>query len=160
MMAKNELPFFTAYGPKRRLKHRDPGEPFVQQHFRDQCNINKIMERYERTGVMAGPQGRGGRPMFGDVSMIGDYQNALQTVSDANEAFESLPAEIRKRFDNNPAALVDFVKNPQNRDEAIELGMLPDPRPPASGSEPRDNDSGLKKADSGVPEPDSGNPKE
>jgi hypothetical protein len=37
--------------------------------------------------------------------------------------FMSLPAKIRSRFQNDPGAFLDFVQNPENRDEMIELGL-------------------------------------
>jgi phage internal scaffolding protein len=39
----------------------------------------------------------------------------------------ALPAQIRSRFDNDPAKLIDFLENEQNHDEAIKLGLVNPP---------------------------------
>ena len=36
-----------------------------------------------------------------------------------------LPAKIRRRFDNDPTAFIEFVQNPSNKSEMEELGILP-----------------------------------
>jgi hypothetical protein len=36
----------------------------------------------------------------------------------------ALPADLRARFSNNPEELINFLDNPENKDEAIRLGLL------------------------------------
>ena len=36
----------------------------------------------------------------------------------------ALPAKIRARFDHDPNALLQFLNDPINRDEAIEIGLI------------------------------------
>jgi hypothetical protein len=36
----------------------------------------------------------------------------------------ALPAKIRARFDHDPNALLQFLQNDQNRDEAIQIGLI------------------------------------
>ena len=36
----------------------------------------------------------------------------------------ALPAQIRSRFENDPAKLIDFLDNSENLDEAIKLGLV------------------------------------
>lgn len=52
----------------------------------------------------------------------------------------TLPPEIRTRFDNDPGKLIDFVADPDNRQEAQELGIVnpaPEPaKPPEVPPEP------------------------
>jgi phage internal scaffolding protein len=42
----------------------------------------------------------------------------------AEDEFDALPAQIRARFENEPANLIDFLSNEQNRDEAEKLGLV------------------------------------
>ena len=51
-------------------------------------------------------------------------------VMAADDAFMALPANIRERFNNDPAELVDFVSDDRNRSEAIDLGLVPPPAKP------------------------------
>ena len=43
----------------------------------------------------------------------------------AQDMFESLPADIRTKFGNDPGRFLDFVEDPQNEEELIELGLKP-----------------------------------
>jgi len=45
-------------------------------------------------------------------------------VMKIGQSFRELPAEIRNRFRNDPEELLRFTENPQNRDEAIKLGLI------------------------------------
>lgn len=93
----------------------------AQQQFKDECDINVILDRFNVTGqlpIAALP------PEFGDFSGVSDYQTALNAVLDAQEAFDSLPARVRERFANDPAAFVDFCLDEANKDEMAQLGLL------------------------------------
>jgi phage internal scaffolding protein len=93
----------------------------TQQQFRDECDINHILERFNITGQLpvAGLQ-----PEYGDFSGITDYQSALNAVMAAQDSFLELPARIRARFDNDPALFVDFASDEANRDELKAMGLL------------------------------------
>lgn len=99
----------------------------TQQHFKDECDINKIMQRYQVLGTplvdpMVQPSGE---PLFGDFSDLPTLQEAHNKLIEANEMFMSLPSSIRKRFGNDPIAFVDFCQNEENVAEMRELGILP-----------------------------------
>lgn len=104
-------------------------EVLTKQEFAEECDINHIMKRYENFGVL--PEAREGG-LFGDFSDAPDFMAAQQLVVDATNAFMSLPAKIRARFDNDPAKVLAFVADPSNREEAIRLGMI-DPPPVKEG---------------------------
>nr|WAE43330.1 MAG: internal scaffolding protein [Microviridae sp.] len=96
-------------------------ESKTQQHFADEVNINSIMERYAKTQVIDVPELQG---VFGDFSGEVEfltYQNALK---EANDQFMMLDAKIRRRFENSPVELLKFLEVPENRAEAIELGLI------------------------------------
>lgn len=93
----------------------------TQQHFADECDINTILRRFNITGQL--PEAPLS-PRYGDFSGIGDYHSCLNAVLLATEQFEALPAAIRARFGNDPAELIEFLDNADNRSEAIELGLL------------------------------------
>lgn len=96
----------------------------TQQHFKDECDINTVLAKFVKTGVLDNI----GPGSFADVSELGDYREALGVLADAESAFASLPSAIRKRFDNDPANYLDFVHNPANEDEGIQLGIF-NPKP-------------------------------
>lgn len=103
----------------------------VQQQHKDAVNANRIVEKFERTGLMP-PIRSGG--VYGDVSEIGDYQAAIEQVARAEEAFMELPAKVRDRFDNDPGKFLEFVGEPANKDEAVKLGLIEAPLTGASSA--------------------------
>lgn len=97
-----------------------PGE--VQQQFADLVDINKIVSGFEKTGMVTHLNKR--EPFYGDVSEISGYQESLNIVNRADELFMALSAEVRSRFANDPALMVEFLSDDKNLDEAIKLGMV------------------------------------
>lgn len=102
----------------------DPDDSVVQQQFKDECDINVIVKRFGLTGEL--PNGID-MPVSGDFTGVTDFHTALTLVRQAQESFQELPAEIRERFNNEPAKVIAFLDNAQNRDEAIRLGMIAKP---------------------------------
>ncbi len=95
------------------------------------ADINNIVARYDRTGVLP-TIGREG--FYADVSQVGDYRDALERVRVADEAFMQLPAKVRAKFDNDAAQFLDWTSDPGNREEMRELGLIeadPADEPPA-----------------------------
>jgi len=101
------------------LACKDPS--LAQQHMKDECDINVIVERFGVTGQLPV---RAIEPSYGDFSGVSDYHTALNKIKAADEAFMALPAKLRAKFDHDPNALLNFLENEQNRGEAIELGLI------------------------------------
>lgn len=100
----------------------------TQQHFKSECDINLIIKRHEETGLWSDslkPPTR--QPMFGDFSDVPDYQTAQDMLIDAEDMFMQLPASIRKQFDNNAMAFVDFYLDSENEEQLMEMGLLQKP---------------------------------
>ena len=94
----------------------------TQQQFEEECNINSIVKRYRETGVITHLAHE--NPLYGDFSEVLNYQDALSIVIDVEAKFEALPASLRKRFDNDPAQMLEFLQDESNYEEAVELGLL------------------------------------
>lgn len=111
----------------------------TRQEFRDECDINTIMAKYGRTGLLPTVD----RQMnYGDFTELPDFMSAMNTVSKANEAFAALPAKVRKRFNNDPAEFCDYVSDPENIDEVRKLGLAKEV-PPAAPDLPKGAEGGL-----------------
>lgn len=96
----------------------------TRQEFADDCDINKLMERYEKTGVIN--HFNRGEPQYVDLTELPpDFQTALAILSDATAAFMQLPAHVRKEFDNDPNLFVEFASDPKNIDKMREYGLAP-----------------------------------
>lgn len=99
-------------------------ESIVQGHLLEEVDINTIVHRFGLTGEI--PQGIG-MPMTGDFTSITTFQDAMNMIKQSEQEFYRLPAEVRARFNNDPGAVIAFMEDERNRDEAIKLGILPKP---------------------------------
>lgn len=109
-----------------------PGK--TKQSFKDSVDINRIVAKYQKTGLMEHVRKNPG--VFADVSRIDDYPGMVAKIRFANESFEQLPANLRTRFQNDPSKLIDFISDSSNREEAIKLGILPKPEKSKAVVEP------------------------
>lgn len=93
----------------------------TEQAHENECDINKIVARAEK-GIF--PIGNAFSPIFGDFMDV-DLTKMLETTNRARTAFMTLKPEIRARFENDPAKVVEFLHDEKNADEARKLGLLP-----------------------------------
>lgn len=124
----SDIEIRTAY-ERQRLAITFTAPSMAQQHFREECDINNIMARYEKTGLIEHAARFGGR--YEDVTAGLDYHEACNMIIRAQEAFATLPARVRAHFDNDPAAFLAAVEDPDRKDELRELGLL---RMPSNGA--------------------------
>ena len=104
----------------------------TQQCFKDECDIDILLAKFAVTGQLPDNVRV---PQFADFEDTFDFQSSMNVLRAAEEAFASMPAEVRDRFANDPGRLVEFANNPDNYDEAVRLGLaikrpvqaLPDP---------------------------------
>lgn len=95
----------------------------TMQEFKDECNVNNILNNYVSTGVLNHVSSL--QPQFGDFTNVpSDYGEALALIQESKEAFMTLPSDVRERFDNRPENLLKFIQDEGNRDEAIKLGLV------------------------------------
>lgn len=156
-------PFKTAYGCKVKLPLiTPPDQGRTKQSFKDECDINAIMARYQKTGILDFAEKH--EPQYGDCTGV-EFQQGMEIVARARSMFEDLPATVRARFENDPRQMLDFVQHEKNREEAIALGLVrpmtaqaptpPDsPKPPAGA--PGEAPKGPKQGSDGKPTPPPG----
>lgn len=118
------MKFKTIYNYKSPKGIVNKTASMTQAQFQDECDINKIMDRYMRTGCLSDPLNRMKPGTYGDFTEMGDYMENMNKIIQAREMFDALPSRVRERFGNNPGAMIDFVMDPDNKDEAIKLGLL------------------------------------
>jgi len=123
------------YRPHPRIQVTDFPQTMAKQAMKDECDINILMAKYQKTGMLNHIVRYKGQ--YADVSSQEDFQSALQTLQDANDMFDTLPAKVREKFQNDPGQFLAFVENPDNIDEMAELGLLDRPPPtPTPAPEP------------------------
>lgn len=110
--------------PRRTICNDEPS--LTIQSAADECDINRMIDRYNRTGSYHGLISQpSAAPSFGDFSDVSSYHEAQNKILAADSAFAALPAAVRDRFRNNPAELISFLEDPNNFDEARLLGLVP-----------------------------------
>lgn len=123
------------------------GVNFTQQSAKAECDINVIVDRAKRGADLS--QLTRGAGSYGDFIGLPDLRDAMVLVANATEAFMALDASVRKRFDNDPALLLDFLNDPSNRDEAVRLGLLNAPVVQPEAAKPAESKAGDSQARGG-----------
>lgn len=111
----------TRTNGSRRVVTECGGQSRTEQHHANEVNINAIVSRYQKTGVLPTVDRL---PGYGDFSEVRDYHAACDQVRAAEAAFMMLPSGIRKRFRNDVGELLRFLDDDRNREEAVALGIV------------------------------------
>lgn len=96
-------------------------EDMTQQQFKDECDINVILERFGVTGEL--PQNVR-QPINADFIDAFDFQTAMTAITEAQTSFMEMPAKLRARFSNDPQQFIEYFQDPENRAEAEKLGLV------------------------------------
>jgi len=142
------MEFKTAYSASKSRALKCVGETRTKQSFKAECDINNLLKKYQKTGMIDHVNKYEGE--YVDLSNPVDYQTALNVLIAAQARFDSLPSSVRKRFGNDPGEFVQFVSDPNNKEALYELGLATRPAP-ADPHLPGVGDSDL---DSNAPDPD------
>lgn len=131
-------PFRHAYSGQLKSQICFLAQGRTKQEFKDESDINVIMSRYLKTGMLDYVTKH--QPQYLDVTSV-DFQNAMDVIAKSKSMFQDLPAALRSRFENDAAKFLDFVHDAENIEEMHELGLLradykkpepqPTPTPPA-----------------------------
>lgn len=113
-------------------------ESRTKQSFKDECDINNIVKKFEATGILDHVNEAASRGLYQDLPSGLDLQAGLEMIRQAEEAFMALPAGTRAEFDNDPVLFVEAFNNPspEQQEKFIKLGLATDSRPPAAESPP------------------------
>ncbi len=120
--------------PRRRCAITITGESMCQVSDAKQADIHHIMRQFERTGVLNHSAQHEGT--YGDFLNLPDYTDAQIQIAEARSMFETVPASIRAKHNNNPAQFVDWMMNPDNREAMLEQGFTDTHLPPLAANEP------------------------
>jgi len=122
-----------------------PNSRWTKQSFKDECDINTLMARYQSTGEMPVINERA--PLYLDVTNGFDFHAMQNQLVEAQNLFNDLPSKLRNRFSNDPAIFLEFCANEENREEMRVLGLLKpseSPLPSPQTSSPISTPSGDK----------------
>lgn len=129
---ENEMELYSAANRSPRVQLHCLDETRTVQSEAEACDINNIMKKYEKTGLIEHVNAAG---RYENLPQSVDFQEAINLVMEAEASFEGLPAAVRKEFENDPAKFLLFVEDPENVERMGELGLLNDPAAPAGDDE-------------------------
>lgn len=102
------------------------GASMTQQHFKDECDINLILELYTRTGELPV---NACELRYADVSSFTDYTTMRAAMAQAESDFLELPASVRERYHNCTSEFLDAIATDDGRRELQSLlGVDDSPR--------------------------------
>ena len=109
-------------------------ETLTKQEFKEECDANEILRR-AANGQDLSAVLNSRVAQYGDFTNVPDFREAMDMITRANAMFMQLDWKMRERFNNDPAVMLDFLNDVNNREEAIKLGLV-SPKAEAKPAEP------------------------
>lgn len=126
------------YTPRQRHTTVAHGGGMTKQAHKNESDVNWIVAKYIKTGVIE--HGNANSARYGFAPAV-DFREALELIDEAKQQFDTLPAKVRKEFDNSAEKFLKFCEQPDAAEKLIELGVeaatppwkqdKPEPTPPA-----------------------------
>lgn len=103
-------------------------EHLAKQEFKKETDINYIVKSAMRNDEDLLQPVKIAQQIAIDLSKMPTYPEMLQKVIEAQQSFDQLDAKVRRRFNEDPAQLIEFLQDPANKPEGQKLGLIkPDP---------------------------------
>ncbi len=93
----------------------------TKQSFKDECDINNILDRYTRTGILEVKNLQ--TPLHQDNTIVDDLKTSLDLVNSARAAFDGIDAHIRAAASNDPVTFLKMLEDRNGR-ELLEAAGL------------------------------------
>lgn len=105
----------------------DEEDGMTQQHFKDDCDINKIVGKYLRGEDMSSYMRHA--QYIDDASITSlTLVEAENIVAKSREAFAALPAQDRDFFANDPVNFVRYMEDPEHLEDSYTRGYRIKPK--------------------------------
>lgn len=118
-------------GFRRRVIFTCEGASMTSQAHKDETDINLILSQYKRTGILTHISKHSANYM--DLPSNYDYQDSMNTILQAQDAFATLPSKVREHFANDPERFLRAFGDPEQIPYLRDLGIL---KPVASAQQP------------------------
>ena len=90
------------YKSRKRVQLKCPGKGKTKQGFKDETDINQIMKKYMKTGILE--NAKQFEPEYG-FATSDDFQASMEIITKAQTMFDALPSQARSYFQNWKVAL-------------------------------------------------------
>jgi phage internal scaffolding protein len=104
----------------RKVVLQNYGKTRTQQHTKDQCDINHIMKKFQKTRTLPLMDRV---PIYDDFTNAVDYKESLERIMHAESQFNNLPSAVRNKFKNDPSKFLEFVNDEKNHSELVDMGL-------------------------------------
>ena len=105
----------------KRVQTKIEGETRTVQSERELVDVNAIVGRYRKTGLVTHLANRA--PMYGDFSESRSLQASLDQVHAATDAFMELPSSVRQAASNSPVTLLEMLATEEGTEALIAAGL-------------------------------------
>lgn len=124
--------------PREKTQHRVALDEYdvsrTKQKFKEECDINNILKKFQRTGAITHVQRHGAR--YGFASGV-DFAEAARLVAEGVRQFEELPSSLRQEFETAENFMI-WAEKATASEIAEKFGEAPlpveDPLPGPDGS--------------------------
>jgi phage internal scaffolding protein len=120
-MNKKIIPFRTHYSPQLRVTFETQGESLTEQQFAEESQILNKIRKYDSQGFFDTINRNPAH--YNDFTQVRDLADAIDQIEEARDAFQTIPSDIRKKFNNSPSEFFDFASKESNYDELVKLGL-------------------------------------
>lgn len=93
------------------LGEKDYSDGRTKQAFKDECDINKILQKAQKAGSLSHLQRHGA--VYGDYADVPDLLTAHDRLKQGRKIYEELPSELRREF-HDMFEFFEYVNNPAN----------------------------------------------
>lgn len=97
-----------------RQTHPKCGKSVTEQHHAKTCNINYIVGKYQKTGLVDHINKHEGS--YGDVSNA-DFETAMSLVTEQTTVFNELPSSVRKHYKNDVQTYLEALGTEEGQNE-------------------------------------------
>lgn len=105
-----------------RVQHVSDLPDLTEQTHIAECDVNNIIKKFRKTGQLSHVRSAAAG-QYSDLADL-DFETMQNGILHAKHLFEQIPSEIRNRFGHDPQALIEFIRDPENHEEAVKLGLM------------------------------------
>jgi phage internal scaffolding protein len=121
MTTKKVIPFRTHYSPQIRVTYDTVGESLTEQQYAEESLMLNKIKKYDSQGFFDSINRNAGQ--FNDFTQVKDLADAIDQIEQARDAFQTIPSDVRKRFNNSPSEFFEFASKESNFNELVKLGL-------------------------------------
>ena len=121
MKQSTKIPFRTHYSPQLRVTFETEGESLTEQQYAEESQILSKIRKYDSQGFFDSINRNPAQ--YTDFTQVRDLSDAIDQIENAREAFQTIPSDVRKRFNNSASEFFDFASKESNYNELVKLGL-------------------------------------